>query len=239
MRASVLGDELASRGEFLYLLLGGIFIGSLVVTNVIAGKFFVLFGHTLSCGIIAYPLTFLATDLISELFGQVRAGLVVKVGFVVSAFVTAVLVLANSVPVAETTYVQQAAFSAVFGITPGVFFGSMCAYLAAQLLDVRVFHFWRRLTNGRHLWLRNNASTVVSQLLDTVIVVTVTLVLWPSIDGDPATAPIGRATVLELIVGQYFFKAAVALFDTPLFYLGTQWLGAWAQATPVAPAAAE
>jgi queuosine precursor transporter len=225
-------DGTPSRAEFLYLLLSGIFLGALVITNVIAGKFFLLFGHALSCGIIAYPVTFLATDLISELYGKERASQVVKVGFWVSAFVAAVVVISNLAPTARETYVDGETFARVFGLTPGIVFGSMCAYLVAQLVDVRVFHYWRALTKGRHLWLRNNGSTVVSQLLDTCIVVTVTMVLWPLLDGNPATKPLETGVVLQLIVGQYLFKAAVALLDTPLFYLGTAWLAGWVGGTP-------
>jgi uncharacterized integral membrane protein (TIGR00697 family) len=216
-----------SRGEFLYLVLSGIFIGSLVVTNVIAGKFFVLFGHPLSCGIIAYPITFLATDLICELFGKERATQLVRVGFIVSLFVTTVIMLAHAAPAADVTYVDQASFSRVFGLTPGIVFGSMCAYLIAQSIDVRVFHYWKDLTRGRHLWLRNNGSTLLSQLLDTVVVTTVTLGIWPLLDGDPSTASAEGHVLLDLIVGQYVFKAVVALLDTPIFYFGAATLGGW------------
>ena len=106
----------------------------------------------------------------------------------------------------------------------------MIAYLSAQFVDVHVFEFWRNLTHGKHLWLRNNGSTVLSQLLDTVMVVTIALVLWPVMDGNVDTAPIARETWWQIIVGQYLFKAGVALIDTPFFYLGTRWLRGWIEA---------
>lgn len=224
-----------SRAEFVYLLLAGVFIGALVITNVIAGKFFELFGRPLSCGIIAYPVTFLVTDLISEIYGERRATQVVKVGFVVSVFITLVVVISNLAPAAATTYVDQTSFGKVFGLTPGIVFGSMCAYLVAQLVDVRVFEFWRRLTEGRHLWLRNNGSTMLSQLLDTAIVVTTTLVVWPMFDADATTEPISSGLWWELVVGQYLFKAVVALLDTPLFYLGSAFLSRFVSGDAGAP----
>jgi uncharacterized integral membrane protein (TIGR00697 family) len=188
-----------SRAEFVYLLLAGVFIGALVITNVIAGKFFLLFGRPLSCGIIAYPVTFLVTDLISEIYGERRAAQVVKVGFIVSVFIVFVVVLSNLAPAAATTYVDQDSFRKVIGLTPGIVFGSMCAYLVAQLVDVRVFEFWRRLTDGKHLWLRNNCSTVLIQHIDTAIVVTTTLVVFPMLYADATTEPIASSHWWELV----------------------------------------
>ena len=225
------------RGERTYLFLSGIFLGALVLTNLIAGKFFTFFGLTLSCGVIAYPVTFLATDLISELFGRRRAAQVVKTGFAVSVFVTVVVWMADRAPIDPASYVDQPSFSRVFGLTPGIVFGSMIAYLSAQFVDVQVFEFWRNLTDGRHLWLRNNGSTVLSQLLDTVLVVTVALIVWPVIDANPETAPIDRDTWWKIVVGQYLFKAGVALVDTPLFYVGTALLRRWIGAGDPTPSA--
>jgi hypothetical protein len=221
-----------SGAETAYLALSGIFLGALVVTNVIAGKLFVLFGAPLSCGIIAYPATFLATDLVSEIYGRERATPLVKVGFLVSVFVTAVVVIATLAPPHEHTIVDQASFRTVFGVTPGIVFGSMCAYLAAQLVDVHLFEFWRNLTQGKHLWLRNNASTLFSQLVDTILVVVILLAVWPRIDGNPETAALGWGPIVQMIVGQYFFKAAVALLDTPLFYAGVALLRRWIDDAP-------
>jgi queuosine precursor transporter len=222
-----LEDRGPTRAEKLYLLLAGIFLGALVMTNAIAGKFFVLFGQELSCGIIAYPITFLATDLISELYGRKRAALVVKVGFAVSIFVTLVVWLAARAPIFEQSPVDQNSFNAVFGLMPGIVLGSMIAYLTAQMIDVRIFEFWRSLTKGRHLWLRNNGSTFVSQAVDTVMVVTIALVIWPSIDNNPATVAISWTVWQGIVVGQYFFKIGIAALDTPLFYATSRWLGRW------------
>ena len=110
LKIDVFRDVAPTRAERLYLLLAGIFLGALVMTNAIAGKFFVLFGQELSAGIIAYPITFLVTDLISELYGRKRATLVVKVGFTVSVFVTAIVWIANAAPIYDRSPVTDESF---------------------------------------------------------------------------------------------------------------------------------
>ena len=156
----------------LYLILMGIFIASLVSANLIFQKFFSwtpfgLYTFELSVGILPYPVTFLVTDLISELYGKKKADQVVLSGLVASVFVMGVVMVANAVPQTEWSPVNNETFSKVFGLFGPAVFASMVAYLTAQFIDIRVFHFWKRLTKGKHLWLRNNGSTVVSQLVDT------------------------------------------------------------------------
>ena len=221
-----------SRAERAFTVLAGIFIGALVITNAIAGKFFVLFGQELSCGIIAYPVTFLVTDLLSEIYGRKRASTVVIAGFVVSVFITAVVWIANAAPTYAESPVDAESFNVVFGLLPGVVLGSMIAYLVAQLVDVQIFEFWRRLTDGKYMWLRNNGSTFFSQLVDTVLVVTIALVIWPKVDGNPATDPLSFETWQGIVFGQYVFKLGIAAFDTPLFYVTTHYLTNWIQADP-------
>ncbi|MFO8098362.1 MAG: queuosine precursor transporter [Salinibacter sp.] len=221
-----------TRAERAFVVLAGIFIGALVITNAIAGKFFVLFGQELSCGIIAYPVTFLATDLISEIYGRRRANTVVGAGFVVSVFITLVVWIANSAPTFEQSAVSAEAFNEVFGLLPGVVFGSMVAYLVAQFIDVQIFEFWRRLTDGKYMWLRNNGSTFFSQLVDTTMVVTIALVVWPAVDGNAATEPLAFETWQGIVFGQYVFKIGIAALDTPLFYVATHYLTNWIQDDP-------
>jgi uncharacterized integral membrane protein (TIGR00697 family) len=198
-----------------FLVLSALFLAALVVCNLIAGKFltvdlgFKVF--VLSAGALPYPVTFLATDLLSEIYGKRRANQVVFAGFVASVFVLGVLWLGNAFPAVPGSRVDDATYHAVFHSAPRVIAASMTAYLIAQFLDVRLFHFWRDLTQGRHLWLRNNASTIASQLVDSVLVV---LVLFA---GDPEW-PAGRmaSTMLDL----WLFKLLVALCDTPFCYAG-------------------
>ena len=197
-----------------YLLLAGIFLGALVVCNLIVGKFFgfqwpVIGGPAiLSVGILPYPLTFLVTDILSEVYGRRRANVVVWVGFVVSLLTLVYLSLGAAVPAIESSRVDDATYDLVFGSAPRAILASMTAYLFAQWFDIQVFHFWKRLTKGRFLWFRNNASTVVSQLLDSTLVVTLLFAgEWPA------------SQILIAIGSGWLFKALCALADTPLIYL--------------------
>ncbi len=206
--------------DFPFLVLAAVFLASLVVCNLIANKFltadlgFKVF--TLSAGALPYPVTFLATDLLSEVYGRRRANRVVWAGFAASLFTLLALWLGAQFPAIPGSPVDDPTYAAAFSNTWRVIAASMTAYLVAQFVDVRLFHFWRELTNGRHLWLRNNASTILSQLLDSLLVVLV--LFWGVRDAEWMVA-----TVFDL----WLFKALVALADTPFFYAGTWWLRSW------------
>ncbi|MEE9393580.1 MAG: queuosine precursor transporter [Planctomycetota bacterium] len=210
--------------ERAYLFLVTTFATLLVLTNVIGAKLFVdpFFGQTLTTGIITYPLTFLITDVVSEIYGKHRADRMVIIGFVMSLLMLAVVQISISVPASpfwtsqyvpefDNATLMQKGWLASFGVGKWLVCGSMCAYLAAQLCDNYLFHFWRRLTKGRHLWLRNNLSTPVSQLVDTFIV---GCFLFYGAFGW------GFWAGVEVMLVIYLFKLAIALLDTPLCYLG-------------------
>lgn len=194
------------------LILSGLFVGALVVCNLIATKFteidlgFHVF--IVSVGILPYPLTFLVTDILSEVYGKRRANQVVLVGFVASVLVIGIVSLALAFP-ALSFGATDTAFDAIFGKTWRLITASMVAYLIAQLVDVQMFHFWKKLTKGRHLWLRNNASTIGSQLLDTIIVITI--LFWD----DPTVTD---GAIFGMIRDGWIFKMLCALADTPLIY---------------------
>lgn len=197
----------------LYLILAGIFIASLVSCNLIFQKFFSwtpfgLYTFELSVGILPYPITFLVTDLISELYGKKKADQVVISGLVASLFVMVVVIIANAAPSTAWSPVDNQLFEKVFGLQGAAVFASMVAYLSAQFIDVRVFHFWKKLTKGKHLWLRNNGSTVVSQFVDTAAV----LVLLCS------AGAIEWNRFFTLLENGFIFKVLVALIDTPIIY---------------------
>jgi uncharacterized PurR-regulated membrane protein YhhQ (DUF165 family) len=315
-----------------YLFLAGLFLSALVACNLLVYKFFAwtlvlpdwipgLGGRSmaffgLSVGILPYPLTFLATDLMSEIYGKARANLCVLIGFFVSLFVLGyvelgastkairvhgwylpesqerveslsvvsegktlfqariqgtgekdpvplwnqtfaknnnktlhaswvdlwrddllektgakriridnltfpkgsqlVLGMAETMPKVHIPEIQLPAspvsddlFKLVFGGTFRAILASMIAYLLAQWFDIQLFHFWKRLTKGKHLWLRNNGSTILSQLVDTSLVVTV---LFLGTQNQPL--------IPGMIIDGWKFKVLVALVDTPFFYLG-------------------
>lgn len=214
-----------SRALRLYLFLAALFIAALVACNLIFRKFFswspfgegdAWYQFTLeqSVGILPYPITFLITDLISELFGQKRANQVVMSGLAASLFVLLIVSISGVAPAAEWSPVTDGQFFHVFGQTGLAVTASMVAYLVAQLIDIRVFHFWKRVTKGKMLWVRNNFSTLTSQMVDTIVVLLL-LCSFNQISWDK---------LWPLFVAGYLFKAAIALLDTPFFYLGT-WLG--------------
>lgn len=204
--------------ERLFLVLSGVFIAALVASNLIFQKFFTwtpfgLYTFEISVGILPYPITFLVTDIVSEIYGKKRADQVVVTGFFASLFVLLIILVADAVPQTNWSPVSGEMFHKVFGLFGPAVFASMTAYLVAQFIDIRIFHFWKRLTKGRHLWLRNNGSTVVSQLVDTSLVL---LLLC-------ATGAIEWSRFPGLLENGFLFKVLVALADTPLFYVSV-WL---------------
>ena len=197
--------------EQFYIFLSAIFIASLVTCNLIANKFvtvdlgFKVF--IISAGILPYPLTFLVTDLISELYGQKKANLVVFSGFVASMFVLLFLWLGGQFNAIPSSIVNDDIYNSVFQNAWRIIAASMIAYLFAQFIDVRIFHFWKRLTNGKHLWLRNNGSTIASQLVDTTLVIMILFVgVWES------------DQIISAIIDGWLFKMLMAAIDTPIIY---------------------
>ena len=230
------------RRDALFLTLTGIFITSLVVGNVVGTtKFVTIFEmdlpgwlqtivpqlvrdgahYTLSVpvGVPAYPVTFLATDLISELYGRKKAQLVVWIGFGMNVFMLIIMTVGAVMPNSMGVSGGESIFDGVYEFMVGNTIGSMIAYLTAQSVDVRLFHFWKKLTNGKHLWLRNNASTMVSQLVDSTAILTI-LYLAGNLGDNINTV----GALIILIINSYFFKFFFAAFDTPLFYLAVHYL---------------
>ncbi len=194
-----------------YIVLAGIFISSLVTCNLIANKFVTVdFGFkvfVVSAGILPYPLTFLVTDLISELYGQKKANLIVFSGFIASMFVLLFLWLGSQFEAIPNSIVNDVTYNSVFQNAWRLIAASMVAYLFAQFIDVRIFHFWKKLTKGKHLWLRNNGSTVASQLVDTTLVICILFVgVWDS------------SQILSAILDGWMFKMMMAFIDTPIIY---------------------
>lgn len=195
----------------LFIILSGIFVASLVTCNLIANKFvtvdlgFKVF--IVSAGILPYPLTFLVTDLISELYGQKKANLVVFSGLIASLFVLIFLWLGGMFNAIPDSVVDDVTYNSVFRNAWRLIAASMVAYLVAQFIDVRIFHFWKRLTNGKHLWLRNNASTIASQLVDTTLVICILFIgVWSS------------NQIFSAIIDGWLFKMLMAFIDTPIIY---------------------
>jgi queuosine precursor transporter len=202
--------------EMFYTLLAGVFLTALVLGNIVGVTKFVDLGwFVIPVGLLAYPFTFLATDLISELYGRKRAQFIVWVGFTMNFFMLFLVWVGHTLPDASGVSGAASTFDTVFEFMRPAVIASMVAYLVAQTVDVQVFHFWKRVTNGRHLWLRNNGSTMFSQIVDTVLILSILYAsggLGNEINSLPA--------LFGLMISSYWFKFFFALFDTPLFYLG-------------------
>lgn len=204
-----------SRYEGSYTLLVSLFIGSLTAAAFVSSKIVDFFGLAVPAGVLAYSITFAVSDIIGELWGRERASSVVQAGFAALVAATGLAWLSVHWPGAGF-WQNQAAFSSVIGSTPRIVAASLCAYFVSQHTDVRLFHFIRGRTNGRHLWLRNNLSTMVSQLLDSAIFVSIAF--W-------GILPVG-----EVILGQWLAKLLIAAIDTPVVYAVTGMLRAGKEA---------
>ena len=174
-------------------------------------------------GALPYPITFLCTDLISELWGEQKANQVVWVGLLLNGWVLLILWLGGLLPAMPGT--SETTFRTIQALSFGSIGASMVAYLTAQFVDVRLFHFWKQRTNGRALWLRNNGSTLVSQLVDTSAVVLISHYgahVLPLRPGEPVLPQLG-----SFIASGYLFKLLAALADTLPFIWLTGWLRRW------------
>ena len=202
--------------EVFYSFLAGIFLTSLTLGNVVGITKFVDLGwFVIPAGLLAYPFTFLATDLISELYGRRRAQSIVWVGFSMNVFMLVLMWLGHMLPDATGVSGAATTFEQVYAFMKPNVVASMVAYLVAQSIDVQLFHFWRQLTDGRHLWLRNNGSTMLSQLVDTALILSI-LYAAGSLGEDVDSI----AKLIPLALSSYAFKLVFALLDTPLFYAG-------------------
>lgn len=241
MQLNDYSDVISQRREQVFLLLAGVFLCSMTLLNIIGITKFVQLGPmALAVGVLPYPLTFLCTDLVSELYGKRRANFMVTVGLIMNIFIILVLSIGNWLPpvsldnqppwqvlqLAQDISTPSGAslsgsvelYYLIYATTSGAVVASMLAYVAAQYCDVHLYHFWKKLTHGRHLWLRNNFSTLISQGVDSFMVITVTF---------GAVFLAGGLTLTQMLVlmgSNYLFKFCAALIDTIPLYLCVHYL---------------
>lgn len=212
--------------DWRYGLLLGVFVTSLTAANYLAAKIVVL-GEVagvqllVPAGVLAYAVTFTITDIIGEVYGKGPATVAVMIGFMTQLLIPAYSVFASLLPTAPFQSSIEDALNRVLGVAPNIVLASLTAYIISQNHDVWAFHFWRRVTRGRHLWLRNNASTAVSQLIDTTVFITLAFGVLPSLLGGIG---IPWELIPATIAGQYIVKLAIALADTPFVYFGVHLL---------------
>lgn len=237
-------DLLSDRPTKLFIVLGAFFTANALIAECIGTKLFSLektlglgvhpfslFGadnltYTLTCGVLLWPLEFVLTDVVNEFYGPkaVRRISYIAIGLIAYAFV--MFYLAIHIP-ADTGFWQrsgenagvpdmQAAFSAIFGQGMRIIFASLVAFFVSQLVDVTVFHRIKKATGEKKVWLRATGSTLVSQLIDSFIVLAIAF-------GDNW----GWQRVIAVGLVNYSYKAFMAIALTPLIYLVEQRITAW------------
>jgi uncharacterized integral membrane protein (TIGR00697 family) len=222
------------NSEFVFLLLAAIFISSLIIGNIIGtSKFVTIFSLSgnlnfipnllknsagnyvmaVPVGILAYPITFIATDLICEFYGKDRAAKLVLVGFFMNIFMVLLLSVGYFLPDASGVSGNETLFFNLYNFMVTNVIASMLAYLIAQNIDVKLFHFFKKLTKGKHLWLRNNGSTMCSQMIDSISILSI---LYFS--GSLGENINSLTALMILILNSYVFKFFFAVLDTPVIY---------------------
>jgi uncharacterized integral membrane protein (TIGR00697 family) len=243
----MMDKKIAARREMVFIILTGLFLGTLAMLNIlgISRQIDLSFNigtvripFVVFVGVLPYPLTFLCTDLISELYGKKRASMVVWIGLILNIWVLFILWIGGILPPhtplgpdglpsiddPDRTFYQIRKWTSMATAA------SMIAYLSAQLVDVHVFHFLKKLTHGKALWLRNNGSTLTSQMVDSVTVILITYFFTNAISITPGVTV--AHGLLVLIFSNYMFKMVAALADTLPFYVGTRWLTRYLEIDP-------
>ena len=191
----------------LFVALAGFFITSWIIGDLTGGKYFLLFGEPISVGMLPFPLTFVLTDVIHEFFGPRGARIVTLLAAGMALYVYLMLQLMIGLPSAEQTFIPQPVFVGAFGMSSRLLAASLTAFLIGQFLDVKVFHWLKARTGEKHVWLRANGSTVISQLIDTFVINFA--FLWGNLPVDDIMGIVGRS---------YLWKVGAAIALTPLLY---------------------
>lgn len=202
-----------SKRQKLYTILAGIFLTALILAEITGSKLIqsqvtenLIF--TMTMGVIPFPVTFLVTDIVNEYYGKPGIRFITFLGMFMIALTYAVLLIDMSIPAAAISPVSDEAFNSVFGQSNRIILGSVTAYLIGQFIDVQIFHFIRKKTHEKFLWLRATGSTFVSQLIDSFVV------LFIAFSGK-----IPYDQILNIGITNYIYKFFIAIALTPLIYL--------------------
>ncbi|MHC1755657.1 MAG: queuosine precursor transporter [Methanosarcina sp.] len=196
-------------------LLLTVFISSLLLGNLLGSKLIEIFGIVTSVGLFGYPPTFLITDIVEEVRGREVTKVFVHAGFL-SLCIAVIFVFVSTGLPPSSLYPHSEAYNSVFSNSLRIILASMLAFIISQYHDLWAFNFWKQKTNGRYLWLRNNLSTIVSQLLDSIVFMFIAFY--------HATPEMNSISVFYMILPLWTLKVIFALLDTPFVYLGVRWL---------------
>lgn len=197
----------------LYTILGSTFLTALILAEITGGKLIQLaagsdFIFTLTMGVIPFPITFIVTDIINEYYGRRGIRFITVLGMVMVLFALLLLQIEMAIPASAISPVSDEAFNSVFGVSTRIIIGSLTAYLIGQFVDISVFHFLRVRTHGKMLWLRATGSTVVSQLIDSFVVLFIAFL-----------GPLSALQIVNIGFTNYMYKFVIAVAITPLLYL--------------------
>ncbi len=219
--------DILTKEKKLFVMLG-VFVAAIVVGNVLGAKTtsikipfeLPLFGSEIpfSVGIFAYPITFLITDMIEEVYGKKMAKVFFIAAFIALLFTMILLLLAVYLPPSTHYAARNEHYVKALSSAPRLIIGSFIAFVIAQQHDIWAFNFWKKLTKGKHLWLRNNLSTIVSQLIDSTVFSFIALLYI-----TPKYTPL---FIVNIIITSWLVKVVVSLIDTPFCYIGVKWLKA-------------
>jgi uncharacterized integral membrane protein (TIGR00697 family) len=193
----------------LFIYLSAVFVACLLLGDVIGGKIISTAAGPISVGIIPFPVTFLLTDIVNDFYGRRGAHFLTMLGFFMALLAWVLLQVTTVMTPDPSTYFTQAEYAKVFGGSAQLFVASMAAYLIGQFLDIGVFHFWKDLTESRHLWLRSTGSTIFSQAIDTITI----NVIFGRVTAGWTWGFIGAKVGRE-----YLIKFVVAVALTPAIY---------------------
>ena len=203
------------RAQDKILVMLSVFVTALICSNLLGSKITVILGVPVSVGIFAYPITFLMTDMVEEVYGRKKTKLFI-IGGVLALLLTLVLTFLGKILPPAGFYKFNDAYVTIFSNSIRIIIASLVAFFLSQIHDIWAFNFWKKKTKGRFLWLRNNLSTAVSQFIDTTIFM---FIAFYAITPDYTAAK-----MFAMIVPYWLLKVLFAIFDTPLCYLGVKWL---------------
>jgi queuosine precursor transporter len=198
-----------------FTILTAIFVSALVAANLLGNKITEIFGIVASVGIFAYPITFLVTDAIEEVYGREKASKLIWAGF--ASLVLIIILLFISINISPASFWQnQTEYELIHSQTLRITIASLIAFVISQKHDIWAFDILRKRTKGKALWLRNNASTIVSQLIDTTI--------FTFLAFFALTPEFTLMRMFEMIIPYWGLKVAFAIADTPFVYVLVKWL---------------
>ena len=191
------------------------FISCLLLGNLLGSKLIEIFGIVTSVGMFGYPPTFLITDIVEEVRGKEATKVFVHAGFLSLCIAIFFVFISTGFP-PSPLYPHNEAYKYIFSNSLRMILASITAFLISQYHDIWAFNFWKQKTNGKYLWLRNNFSTIVSQLIDSIVFMFIAFY--------HATPELGVMAVFYMILPLWALKIVFALLDTPFVYLGVKWL---------------